>query len=695
METTEQLTVDELIERYTQEGRAEFAADEARRAAERERLHAAFEAGAPLVVKKPLEIWDPIDQAAVRITSGTILTVAEHEGDILIGQLSDNSHSIGVLHEEAHRWYTRKYFLPLLLLCDPVYIGTGDEEAVHGGQIKGLENTGTDRGTALAIKRLETLALKDDAAVIPRGVRLILRDGAEGHDPESGAAIILAPGSVAEVVQAVGDTGDPSEDDFPDIPVRVDGQRVDLPFEVLRDLDMKADVLTLREQEQAQAQARAQTLSRRRWFGVGLATACLALDGVLLAQSKDAIDRGMLISAIVSELGLVYGYFSAGGAYWHELQGLALDLAQGGYLGSVRTLEHRLDEIGAESDALWSIYSDTYYRSVHTRWIETRHYRTDDKGNRTYTHSTWHKGYSTLWVEPPALAGTHSIIGAWANGDEHRRVRCDRLADERIFNLLDADREDAERSFDLNKIEVGFASDAAKSALSAALIALPATFYDHIFEALTDRQPGMLARRQLFTQQKGILHLAGAVVGIVQAERSRKQHSEALAANRYEIGHQLEDQIKRVPTLSFPEAWVEFFGEPAPNVLPAKIRARGTMIAKVTSQATSFTYTHGSGWDSGRRLDSIHIDSGPVKRAFEQRNTVFTPLAAKLEAVLRSSAHAERLLTVLRNAVGTEVLDQMADTHQDEAEGGSLRRGLWFNAPIWGMSVLDLLFKAL
>ena len=113
MSQEEFTSVEKLIEQYALEGRAEFAQDAAREAEERARLEAAFEAGATLRVLKPLSIYDPIEGQAVEVRTDVVLEVASHEGDILLGRLADNEHSIGVLFEEDHRWYVRKYFLAL------------------------------------------------------------------------------------------------------------------------------------------------------------------------------------------------------------------------------------------------------------------------------------------------------------------------------------------------------------------------------------------------------------------------------------------------------------------------------------------------------------------------------------------------------------------------------------------------------
>ena len=77
MSDEELISVDQLIERYAIEGRAEFAEDEAREA--RERLEAAFEAGAMLGVLEPLSIYDPVDGKPVEVRSEGVVEVADHE----------------------------------------------------------------------------------------------------------------------------------------------------------------------------------------------------------------------------------------------------------------------------------------------------------------------------------------------------------------------------------------------------------------------------------------------------------------------------------------------------------------------------------------------------------------------------------------------------------------------------------------
>jgi len=687
------LSIDALIAQARREAHLEVAAEAEIEAAERARLRAAFEAGAPLVASVPIDLYDPIDGAVVRIGGGTVLTVAEHEGDILVGRLSDNSHSLGVVYEEAHRWTPRKYFLPLAALVDEAKVRTDDAEATadfDAERARGLGHRGTDTDTQIAVRGLEDLLLRDERAVLPRGVALVLRGGATARDAR-GVAVRLAPGTRAVVSAAVDDFD--LEGDAPRIAVDVNGRALELAYDVLEDLDPRADVLSAREVEAlAQASLDRRALLRRAG-GVGAAVACLAADGVWYATgeggAEDEALRQRVLSAMAPQLGAVVGYFGAGGKYWYELHGALLDLRERDCLSSVRPLAAALTGIGMHSARLWETYRACFLRRVHVGWSETRHYRTDSEGERRYSHSTWSKTYSTIWVEPRAISGSHPMVEGWRDDDAHREERGRRLLEERIFQLLETDPCDAERDFMLHRRELGFARDATISALSAALCALPAAFWDDFVGWVRGRRPPPGPVR---LQKPGLL-LLGAVAGIVLAERQRHRLDATMRQNKYDLGAQLETELRRVPGLPLREAWIEFFDLPDPDELPASIFARGAECQTIARGAASFTYTHGSGWDEGRPLDSIHVDAGPVRSAFAQTAQRWPQAARALERVTGAARHRERLLPVLRNAVGTEVLDAQMRADVGEAEGGMWKRGLIFAAPLWGAAIIDAATK--
>jgi hypothetical protein len=400
-----------------------------------------------------------------------------------------------------------------------------------------------------------------------------------------------------------------------------------------------------------------------------------------------------VFSAVIPQVAALFGYFGAGGKYWHELVGLTLDLQSTRCLPAVRGLANHLGSISALSARLGSMYESTYHRSVHVGWTEHKHYKTDDDGHRKYTHSTWSKNHRTLWVEPSGLDGTHCVVGGWDHGDRMRNAKGIRLRDERIFNLLEADRENPEKDFHLDKHHVGFGRDAAISALSAAFMALPAAFYDDITGALAGADNPLPPRRQRFSHQKHTLLLAGAITGALVATRYRRRHAAMMHENKYELGQEVETQIERVPDLSLTAAWIEFFGSPDLDGLPHQISGRDPDVRRISSHADDFSYTYGSGWDNGRRLDSIYIDSAGVRSLFSAAAGHFPHLATDLQRYLAPPAVRAKLLRALRNAVGTDVLEAQIDADEDEAKGGSFGRSLRFVYPIWGMMVLDAILK--
>ena len=696
------LGIDALIAQAAREAAIELEAE----AAESLRLRAVFEAGATLVVLVPTDLYDPIDGQTIEVPGGTVLTVAEHEGDVLVGRLSDNSHSLGVVYEEPHRWTPRKYFLPLAAVVDEARIRTeAVEQAVSEAPgARGLARFGDDEATEVAVRQIADLLFQDERALLPRGVALCLRHGAIARDPRSGAVVDLAPGTRAVVARAVEDFD--VEGDAPEIVVRVDARELALPYDVLAGLDPAGDVLTPREVQVADAAAASRRDLLRAAGGVAAGLAMLGADAAWYLgdpRSRGAASprvgprpppdealRRRVLSAVVPELAAVVGYFGAGGKYWYELRGRMMDLRAQGCLGSARALAEILGRLAAHSGRLWNVYSGAFHRSVHTHWNEHRHYRTDKDGKRHYTHSTWSKGYSTLWCEPGELVGYHPLVEAWAESDGHRHVRARRLVAEPLFQLLETDPADAERDFALHRHELGFARDAAISALSAAICTLPPAFYDEVVAAIRGRGPAPSGHVRL---QKPLLLLAGSVAGIVAAGLHRRRLDARLHANKYELGETLEVQLGRVPNLTLPDAWTEFFGGPDLDVLPNDVAARAESARHIADHAVSFSYTYGSGWDSGRPLDSTWIDATPVAAAFDEAVGSWPRQAQGLRRVVAAPAHRERLLPILRNAVGTEVLEHQISGDESEARGGSWRRGLWFAGPVWGAAVLDAVTK--
>ncbi len=696
----EQVDLDSLLDRYLEEAEVEAEAEER----EKIRLRAAFEAGAPLVLLQPTELWDPIDRRTVRVGGGTVVTVAEHEGDILIGKLADNSHSLGVVYEEPERWYPRKYFLPLAILVDRLRVRTDDPEGrakaqQHGLPVRGMEQRGVDEHTSVAVRRIEELALRDEYATLPRGTVIHLRRGGTAKDAATGAEVPLPPGTRCEVTEAVGDFSNPDDAVAPDIPILVEGRPLRLGFDQLMLLDFQQDVLSPRAQEALRDKEMARREALRRLVGIGLGVAFVAGGGAWYLTSdpyeKPAVRRRAM-SLLIPEIAFLHGYFRAGGKYWFDLKGIVMDLKAKNALEPARRLRELFREMAAVSGRLNEVYRDTYYRSVHVGWSETKHYRTDKDGKRHYTHSTWSKVHRTMWLEPGGLEGRHPRVAEWAHGDEHRHRRAVRLTDERIFNLLEADADDPEKDFSLQKQQVGFGRDAAMSALAAALIAAPPAFYDTFAEwASSPATSPVRPAKGLFGLQKETLMLAGVISGAVLAHRHAGKLNAQLHQNKYDLGQELERQIKRVPGLNLEQAWIGFFGTPAPDALPGEVRERGGECRHIADHAIDFTYVYGSGWDHGRPLDPERVDSSRVRQLFAEAAPVWPRFADRLRAFLGEAGVRDALLPLLRNAVGTEILDAQMKEDRAEAHGGALRNAAWFALPLWGTAVLDGLVKAM
>lgn len=694
-----EVDLDGLLDQYIKAAHQELALADAAAAAERRQLRAAFEAGTPLTAKVQVDLYDPIDQEVIQIPPGTVITVAEHQGDVLIGTLSDNSHSLAVEYEPPDRWTPRKHFLPLATLVDRTLIEQGAPPSAQGegGAIKGAALKGADAGTAAAIQSIEALAARDAFAILPRGSRILvqgaqIRLDAGGGGPEGEVWV--------EVTSAVGDvrsTTDP--DELPAIPVRLpDGDLGTVPYRTLETLSFKTQVLTPALYARRTAEGRARRAFLRKLGGVGLAAGFLALDGAWWAKADaswppEAPPAEQVLSAVTPQLAVVLAYLSAGGKYWFELDGPLYSLKAAGALAATRRLQAALEVIAVASDHATEAWRAAFHRRVHVGWSETRHYKTDKDGKRTYTHSTWSKDYRTIWCEPPGMEGTWQILEGWDGPDDHRGRRGRRLVGEPIFQLLECAPGEAESQFRMMRRDVGFAKDAALSALSAALCTAPPAFYNDLIGAVSGKAKGALAPRQgKLPGQKPALLAVGAVAGAVVAARRQRRLDAELGQNKGALGGLLEDQLREVPTLSFEAAWRIFFGDPSPDALVDSVARRGGESAELAARAHSFTYVYGGGFDHGRRLDPIYIDAGPAKARLSALTTRWPEAARGLAAAVADPAP---LVPALRNAVGTDRLNAQIKEDAGEAQTGGWRRSLSFSAPIWGAALLDGILKAI
>jgi hypothetical protein len=700
-----------LLDRYVEEVEraARASTEQAMRfeAQERARLEAAFSGGSPLETVVAVEVWDAAEGRTVRVPPDTLLVVAEDEGDLVLGRLTDNSHSLGVVYEEAQRWSARKYFLPLATLCNASRIRILDPTrpevrarmpawAAARTVARGRETTGRESGAAENLSRLEALADRDEQAVFPRGTKLVLTRGAAARDAETGETVQLPPGTEATLTVAAGDFRGDGASAAPEVAIEVGGRALRLAFEVLVGLDPGREVLTPTRQRQLEAEGVARREALRRMVGFGLGAACLLVDGGLWAvgRSRASADtpesQRWLLSALVPQVALIHGYFSAGGRYWYELNGRLMDLKSSDCLPATRRVESVLGRIGEASSRAFAAYERAFHRSVHVGWREVKQYETDSKGHRRPIASHWEREYRTVWCEPPALRGLHRELQGAAVGNAARAERARRLTQERLFQLLETPPEQAERDFALHRHSVGFGRDAAISALVGALCVLPAAFMDDLLGfARGERR----ARTGFVPYQQNVLTLAGAVGGLVLAERHRARAQVELSQNKYALGRALETQLARLPDLPFDAAWLEHFGEPGARGLPAHLRAQVDDARRVEAGAESFRYVHGTGSDAGRPLESIHVDAAPAREAYGRLAGTLPALLAELEALLGSAEVTERLTPVLRNALGTDLLDAQMRADEGEATGGALTQSLWFAAPVWGGALLDAASK--
>ncbi|MFT7582667.1 MAG: hypothetical protein ACI9MR_004349 [Myxococcota bacterium] len=709
----------ELVEGYLQAGDADA-----------EYYMAAFEAGTLLRTVEDLEIWDPIDNVAVRLERGEMLTVASHEGDVLVGELADNSHSIGVVYEEAHRWYQRKYFLPVALLTNRERIEINpevqeprpfsDAPLKGNSDVKGMAVTGDDQRTAVAVRRIEDLDLRDDVAFLPRGVRLIFRKGATAIDPATGSEVVLPEGTEADVSRAVGDVEADFDAEIPNIQITVGERHLQIPFAVIAELDPDNDVLTLDNiAKRRQTELDRRTVVRRMvGVGVGVGLVGATVGSYFLRRGQidpegrtpqltldEATTRPQarlnhrVASALVPQIAAVYGYFTAGNQYWWTLRGALMDLREQGAAQTTTDLAETLSRLSAVSSSFWEIYSSVYHRRVHVGWREIRHYRTDKDGGRHYSHSSYVKHHRRMWIEPAALDGQHRKFQGWNDGDEHRAFRARKLTSHPLYDILAADPAHPERTFAVDKRVVGFGRDAAVSFFAMALMTLPPSFYDELvglFQgAAYPNQTGFGPVAGFFPYQKEALTLAGLGTGVVLAQKYQRRLGRRMAESKYELGQTLEAEIRRVPSLDMAAAFRAWFGGPTHQGLVTGVASRTAALEQIRPHLGSYHYTYGSGRDHGRSLDSVFVDPTPIQRALPQIQPQWPRLADQIAGLFGDGATEDQLLATLRNAIGTETVESKVESDRRGASGASTKRSLWLAAPVCGAAMLDALLKSI
>ncbi len=708
--------LDELVDQYIREA-------DAKEAQHRDIVMAAFEAGTLLRVVEPLELYDPIDAKAIRVRRGEVLTVASHEGDVLVGQLADNSHSLGVLYEEEHRWYQRKYFLPLALLTSREKIEIDPElEEPHEqslAPVKGMSETAKDEKAVVAVRKIEELELRDEAAFLPRDVTLIFRDGVTAADAESGEPVELPPGTEAVTIEPVGDILDHYEEEIPPVKVRVGERELTIPFEKIADLDPDNDVLTLDNVAKRSAEELSRRGAMRRLAGVGIAGGMLLGSGgyyVAKRASDSRLDNApeftldedttepqarlnhQVVSAIVPQASMLYAYFTSGNQYWWELRGKMMDLSAQDAKPLLNAQTRMLQSVSADSSQLWELYKHVFLRRVHVGWAEHRQYRTDSNGRQRYVGSLWSKIHRTMWLEPQGLRGFHTTLSAWSNSDEHRYWRAHKLENHPLFDLLAADPENAEGTFKVEKEVVGFGRDAAVSMATMALMTLPPAFYDELTAmfssyANTPNETGFGPKRGAIPYQKEAFNVAGLAAGVVLSTRYQRSLSKKMRESKYNLGRSVDEQVRRVPQYNFDAAFRTYFGQPTPEQLTQGLARRADTIRDMGRHLHSFTYTYGMGWDNGRRLDPVYVNPSQLARALPRQIREWPRYAVQLDRFLSDSGHRERILPVLKNAIGTETVEAQMKQAKGDAKGGSWKRSLWFALPLWGAVAADALLK--
>lgn len=700
-----------LVQTYIEKQELEAAQSEE----ETRRVTSFFEAGTRLRVLKALNIYDPIEHHTVSVPMNSQLEVADYEGDIIIGQMADNSHSVGVIYEEPERWYKRKYFLPLGTLFDKSFCEIDRSHAVDfvegvseqvKGSVKGFHESAKSDKAAIAIRRIEELQMADEYALLPQGAILTLRHGAHAINVANGKEVFLRAGREVEIIESVAsaeDAGDYNKEFFQ---VRWKGQNYSLSFRVLDQLDIKTDLRSIHDQELEQQRLR----ERREFLKLGLigGGAVAAAGGKAyyigslqtarmssgMADTADFIRKRRAAAAIAPELGLMYSLFRSGNKYWWDLRGALYNLIEQKVLELAKTQSSLHQRVASASSLLYSSYSGSYYRTVHTGWSETRHYRTDKDGNRHYTHSTWSKTYSSLWVEPGALSGFHTTLSSWENTDSVRSSSAKGLLSNRIFNLIEADRQDPEKSYKLEKMDYGAGKDFAISAFFMVICLMPPAFYDDLLAAANGDPYGgrsLHPRNGFGRYQKESLAAVSLLGSVYLAERQHHSLQKLMKQNKYDLGETLERQVRRVPGLSFESAYKEYFGL-TPEGLVSSLESRTSSCRGKDSLCSSFSYTYGSGWDNGRPLDSIYVDGSSAASGFLQYGPRFAGHAESIDQFYTTEVR-QRLTALMQNAVGTRLLEAQISEDQSEVSTGIFKQSLAFSAPVWGAALLDIMIK--
>ncbi len=712
-------------------------------------LMAAFRAGTQLRLIGPADLYDPVDRTLVRAPSSAILVVAAHEGHVMIGQLSDNSHSIAVLYEEAHRWYRRKYFLPLSVLVnrERVEILEVAVAADSGRAVKGLDADGHASDVAVAVKKVEGLDMRDESSLLPRGTSLILRHGASAKDPKTFDIVSLPINAEVTVVAAMGDflsgpadleaaidaiapepqveSPEPEgrEDRLPPDVIRVDfhGRILDLSVDILGQLSPDTDILTWRELEKRQVALESRRRFLRFAFAGGVAAVAVAsnIPWALSRADKHGANRapppipeghdthsGELqrsvdndantralretLRFVVPEVAVIYGLASAGGKYWFDVRGAVMDLERQGSLAAVKRMVELSTPLSQQMTRIWGTYRECYYKRVHVGWTETRHYRTDKDGRRTYTHSTWSKDYRWMWLEPGVLNGFNAELSTWFTHAASYLNGSNELATTPLYDLLSADPNNAEATFRLARIDLDNRRDMAMSAVWMALAAgVPMAIDAGVVESwrLNREYDDVPVQRELTT---GI----SLSLGILLAHRYRKKLARTLEQNKYDLGALIDREVKRVRTLDIEAAFAEFYAGRKWSDWPHDVTHWSTRIAPLSHLATDHTYIYGMGWDQGRPLDPCYVSGSAVRAIASTVAQLLAQAELPIAAFVARPENAEALLPALRNGIGTRLIKKQVKADESEATSANRDRALWFSLPIWGLGLIDFALRS-
>lgn len=705
-------SLESLVAYYAAQVSADLALDEALQA----KMVAALHGGTVLVTRAHVELYDIISNRMVRVPPGTRLVIAEHEGDVTIGQLADSTHSVGVIFEEGHRWRVRKYFLPLSAYVNAEVLELPPPEVAASAPdmtaVMGVGETGTDARTTVAVQTMEALRERDQEALLARGTQIRLSAPCTG-ETDAGEKMALAAGTIVTVLDAV-------MSDDATILVSAGEKPVRLSLAVLADIDPDTGIISLEEQYAAAAAIDRRAALARLWGGVGVAVGvgtgifawsrsldqarssgsahrALPFDGSTdtpqaLARERD---RARLFAALYSEAAALFGFFTANEQYWYSVYGAMMDLRQQGAQQVMAALAKVAAAIAAESRQLYKVWKQAFYNTVHTGNMEIKHYRTDEKGNRHYTHSTYVPIYTSVWTEPPGLEGVHAELETWQNQDAALAKDTKYLAQHGLFDLLNADANDPEKSFALRKHTLGVGRDAAIAAAVMGLMTTPAAFYDELIGRAYHggwRGPvrTAVARRHGVAQwQKEALLAAGMATGAWLSSESQRKTAHALAENKHALGATIEQQIRRVPTLDFATVWDEFFHCPLPASYAEQLRQRQGGLEALVPRMRDFTYVHGSGWDNGRPLMPYHVEAGPARDFVVDRAPRWPTHGERLIAWDDTTGHRDAALPVLRNGLGTRIIETQVAEDKGEASAGSWKRSFAFTAPIWGAVLID------